>query len=170
MKPMRHIMGSSRGFTLIELLVSVSILIVVVGIFGSGMFQVLSIQRFWTADVKATREVRHAASWFAGDALNATDVLDAGGAPLTCTPSPSVKLTWTDSSGIPHNVVYSVSGEELLRDFDSNGAPLTMADRVVANSVSFTLCGNTLRLNMDVLADRNTTDSLDLITYVRKLD
>ncbi len=176
MKPIRHIMGSSRGFTLIELLVSVSILIVVVGIFGTGMFQVLSIQRFWTTDVKATREVRHAASWFAGDALNATDVLDSvGGSRLTCTPSPSVTLTWTDSSGDSHDVVYSVSGEELLRDFytngSSNGSPLTMADRVVANSVSFTLCnGNTLRLNMDVLADRDTTDSLDLITYVRKLD
>ena len=173
MKPISRITGSSRGFTLIELLISVSILVVVVGIFGAGMFQVLSIQRFWTADVKATREVRHAASWFAGDALNATDVLDAGGVTrLTCTPSPSVQqvtLTWTDTSGASHNVVYSVSGEELLRDFDSNGSPLTLADRVVANSVSFTLCGNTLRLNLDVLADRNTTDSLDLITYVRKL-
>ncbi|MCH8296510.1 MAG: prepilin-type N-terminal cleavage/methylation domain-containing protein [Chloroflexi bacterium] len=174
MNPIRRIMGSSRGFTLIELLVSVSLLIVVVSIFGAGMFQVLSIQRFWTADVKAVREVRHAASWFAGDALNATDVLDAGGVTrLTCAPNPSVqqvKLTWTDTSGDSHNVVYSVSGEELLRDFDSNGSPLTMADRVVANSVSFTLCGNTLRLNLDVLADRNTIDSLDLITYVRKLN
>ena len=171
MKPIRHITGSSRGFTLIELLVSVSLLIVVVGIFGAGMFQVLSIQRFWTADVKATREVRHAASWFAGDALNATAVLDAEGAPLTCTPSPPVQqvtLTWIDASGA-RSVVYRVSGEELLRDLD-NGPPLTMAGQVVANSVSFTLCGNTLRLNMDVLADRDTTDSLDLITYVRKLD
>jgi len=178
MKSIRRITSSSQGFTLIELLVSVSILIVVVGIFGAGMFQVLSIQRFWTDDVNATREVRHAGSWFAGDALNATDVLDAGGVTrLTCTPNPAVqqvKLTWTDTSGDSHYVVYSVSGEELLRDFytndSSNGLPLTMADRVVANSVSFTLCANTLRLNMDVLADRNTTDSLDLITYVRKLN
>ena len=69
----------------------------------------------------------------------------------------------------PHNVVYSVSGDELLRDFDSNGSPLTMADRVVANSLSFTLCGNTLRATMDVLADRGTTERLDLLTYVRKL-
>jgi len=40
---------------------------------------------------------------------------------------------------------------------------------LVPDSVNFTLCGNTLRLNMDVLADRGSTDSLDLITYVRKL-
>ena len=80
-----------------------------------------------------------------------------------------IKLTWTDTSGAPHNVVYSVVGDELQRDYDSNGSPLVMASRVVENSISFTLCGNTLRLNLDVLADRNTTDKLDLITYVRKL-
>ncbi|MCH7736079.1 MAG: prepilin-type N-terminal cleavage/methylation domain-containing protein [Chloroflexi bacterium] len=173
MKKIRNMLASSRGFTLVELLVSISILTVVVGIFGSGMFQVLSIQRFWTDDVKAVREVRHAGSWFAGDALNATDVLDAGGATrLTCTPSPTVQqitLTWTDQSGATHNVVYSVTGDELRRDFDSNGTPLVMASRVVANSISFTLCGSTLRLNMDVLGDRDSTDNLDLITYVRKL-
>ena len=174
MKPIRHILETAEGFTLIELLVSISILTVVTGIFGAAMFQVLSIQRFWTDDVRAVREVRHASSWFAGDALNATDVLDAGGVTrLTCAPSPSVQqvtLTWTDTSGASHNVVYRVSGEELLRDFDSNGSPLTMAGRVVANSVSFTLCGNLLRAKMDVLADRGTTDSLDLMTYIRKLN
>ena len=62
-----------------------------------------------------------------------------------------------------------VTNDELQRDYDSNGTPLLMATRVVANSISFTLCGNTLRLNVDVLGDRNNTDSLDLITYVRKL-
>ena len=173
MKNIRHILGSSRGFTLIELLISVTILTVVTGIFGAAMFQVLSIQRFWTDDVRAVREIRHAGSWFSGDALNATDVLDAGGVDrLTCTPSPSVQqvtLTWTDTSGTAHNVVYSVTGDELRRDFDSNGTPLVLASGVVANSISFTLCGNTLRVNMDVQADRNTTDNLDLITYMRKL-
>ena len=174
MKPIRRIVEASGGFTLIELLVSISILTVVTGIFGAAMFQVLSIQRFWTDDVKAVREVRHAGSWFAGDALNATDVLDAGGVNrLTCTPNPSVQrvtLTWTDTSGSAHNVVYSVSGDELLRDFDNNGSPLTMAGRVVADSLSFTLCGSLLRAKMDVLADRGATDSLDLMTYLRKLD
>lgn len=53
-KPLR-ILRSSRGFTLIELLVSMSILTVVVGVIGTGMFQVLSIQRFWTDDIVAVR-------------------------------------------------------------------------------------------------------------------
>jgi len=72
---------------MVELLVSISILTVIVSIFGTGMFQVLSIQRFWTDDVSAVREVRHAGSWSAGDALNATDVLDSGGVDrLDCSP------------------------------------------------------------------------------------
>ncbi len=172
MKNIRRILGSSRGFTLIELLISVTILTIVTGIFGAGMFQVLSIQRFWTDDIRAVREIRHAGSWFSGDALNATDVLDAGGTDrLTCTPSPSVQqinLKWTDTSGLDHIIIYSVTGDELRRD---NGieTPLVMATGVVANSISFTLCGNTLRVNMDVQADRNATDNLDLITYMRKL-
>ena len=45
-----------------------------------------------------------------------------------------------------------------------------MADGVVANTLSFTLCANTLRVKMDVLADRGTAESLDLITYMRKLN
>lgn len=61
-----------------------------------------------------------------------------------------------------------VSGN-LQRDFDDNGFPLILASGVVADSVSFTLCGSMLRLNMDIVADRNTTDNLDLITYMRKL-
>jgi len=169
----RHILGDSRGFTLIELLISVSILTVVVGIFGAGMFQVLSIQRFWTDDVKATREVRHAGSWFSGDALNATEVYDAGGATrLTCTPSPSVEqvtLAWTDTAGTSHSALYSVTGGELRRQFDGSGTPIVLATGVVANTISFTLCGNTLRMTVNVTADRSTTDTLDLLTYVRKL-
>ena len=47
--------------------------------------------------------------------------------------------------------------------------PRKFSSRVVASSISFTLRGNTLRLNMDVLGDRNTTDNLDLITYMRNL-
>ncbi|MBT97795.1 MAG: hypothetical protein CL902_04105 [Dehalococcoidia bacterium] len=173
MRSIRKTLRSSGGFTLIELLISVTILTVVVGIFGAGMFQVLSIQRFWTDDVKAVREVRHAGSWFAGDALNATEVYDAGDSTrLTCTPSPDVEqitLDWTDTSAVAHTAVYSIVGTELQRNFDSNGSPLILATGVAANTISFTLCGNTLRMNVSIQGDRSTTDDLDLITYVRKL-
>ena len=173
MRQPRHILGSSRGVTRTELLVSVSIWPVVESRVGTGMFQVLSIQRFWTDDINAVREVRHAGSWFAGDALNATDVLDSSGVDrLDCSPDPSVEqvtLTWSDTSGATHNAVYSVAGDQLLRDFDGNGTPLVLATGVIANSTSFTLCGSTLRLNIDVVGDQETTDNLNLITYLRKL-
>ena len=173
MKQLQKILVSSRGFSLVELLVSGSILTVVVSIFGTGMFQVLSIQRFWTDDVIAVKDIRHAGSWFAGDALNATDVLDSGGVNrLTCSPNPSVQqvtLTWIDSSGAAHNAIYSVTGDELRRDFDGNGSPLVIAGGIVANLVSSTLCGSSIQLNLDVLGDRNSTDNLDLITFMRKL-
>lgn len=168
-EPVRHVLGSSGGFTLVEVLVSVGILTVVVSMFGAGLFQVFSIQRFWTDDIITTRTVRHAGSWLAGDALNADEVLDANGDPLTCAPSPpvtQVTLTWAAGT---HNVVYSVSGDAMLRDFDDNRSPLTMTGGVVADSLSFTLCENTLRATMDVLADRGATERLDLMTYVRKL-
>lgn len=142
-KPLR-ILRSSRGFTLIELLVSMSILTVVVGIFGTGMFQVLSIQRFWTDDIVAVREVRHAGSWFAGDALNATEVLDAGGVTrLTCTPSPVVQqvtLTWTDttlSTALPEtNCAGILTATELPWSWPARWWPVRSVSRYAG-----TLCG-----------------------------
>ena len=94
---------------------------------------------------------------------------------MPCTPSTPVqqiKLTWKEPSDpVPTEfyVVYSVTGDQLLRDFNGSGPPLVMATGVVSDSVSFTLCDKILRLNIDVQADRGTTDSLDLITYMRKL-
>ena len=59
---------------------AVGILTLAMGLVGRGVFQVLSIQRFWRDDVVATRELRHAGSWFAGDALNAEAIDLADGA------------------------------------------------------------------------------------------
>ena len=151
----RRVLGSSGGITLIETLVSISILTVVMAMSTATMFQVFSIQRFWTDDIITTRTVRHAGSWLAGDALNAEDVLDDGGVDrLTCAPAPLVEqmtLTWTDTAGTPHNVLYSVSGEdELLREYDNGGNPLTLTKGVVSDTISFTLCGSTLRATMTV--------------------
>jgi len=78
-------------------------------------------------------------------------------------------LTWSDTAGATHNAIYSVTGDQFKRDFDGNGTPLVLATGIIANSISFTLCGSTLRLNMDVVGDRDTTDNLDLITYLSKL-
>ncbi|MCH8279485.1 MAG: prepilin-type N-terminal cleavage/methylation domain-containing protein [Chloroflexi bacterium] len=164
--------ADSSGFTLIEALVAIGILTFAVAIIGSGMFQVFNFQQFWQADVVATKELRHAGSWFAGDALNAEDVLDAGGVTqLTCNPDPAaeqVTLQWTDKDGVTqHSATYSLSGAKLIRNYD--GDLNTMARPVVAGSLDFTLCGNLLTLKMQVEADRSTNEDITLQTYIRRL-
>ena len=154
-------LGSSRGFTLVEVLVTVGILTLTLGMVGGGLFQSLSIERSWRDDVLATRELRRAGSWFAGDALNAeaTDLIDGGG-PVT-----STALTWTDEAGANHTATYSLSGDNLVREYD--GLQLVVARRVV--SLGFSQSGKVLTLNLVVRAEEGGTESSTLETYLRAL-
>ena len=154
-------LGGSRGFTLVEVLVTVGILTLTLGMVGGGLFQSLSIERSWRDDVLATRELRRAGSWFAGDALNAeaTDLIDGGG-PVT-----SVALTWTDETGASHTTAYSISGDNLIRDYD--GLQLVVARRVVSLGISQS--GGILTLNLVVRAEEGGTESSTLETYLRAL-
>lgn len=153
--------GGSGGFTLIETLLAVALTVMAVSIVGSSIFQALSLEGVWRQDVVATREVRHAASWFAGDALNATATDLVDGAP----PAGSVALSWDDASGTGHSALYSVSGSELTRDFD--GAQITLARQVV--STAFSLSGKVLTFELTVVAERGGTETATLNTYLRML-
>ena len=174
-KALRRVAAGSSGFTLIEVVIAVGLVSLATGMIGAGLFRVTSLQRFWTDDVVATKNLRHAGSWFAGDALNAEDVLDSGGVTrLTCDPNPPVReitLSWIDTAGGSHTANYRVvvqNGQNHLeRSF--NGTQLTMSDRVVGNSLSFSLCGGSLTMLLAVEADRDSTEPLSLRTQVRKL-
>lgn len=171
-RTIKRIMSESSGFTLVEALVALGILSVAVGLIGSGLFQVLSFQKPWQDQVVATKELRHAGSWFAGDALNTEEVFDAGGSTrLTCDPDPLVEkvtLQWIGKDGVTtHNATYSLTGQDLIRNYDGN--PNIVASPVVLGTLSFSLCGNLLSLKMDVEADRGTTDGIVLQTYTRRL-
>ena len=161
----------SAGFTLLELVIAVSLISVATGIVGSAIFRVTSIQRFWTDDALATKDLRHAGSWFAGDAMNSDDALGSdGSARLACNPNPperEVTLTWTGTDGSSHSARYHVTQGDLVRDFD--GSQLILTGRIVGDSLSFSLCDGYLTLAMEVDADRNTTESLSLRTFLRKL-
>ena len=114
-----NVFRSSSGFTLIEVMVALGILSLIVAIFGTAVFEVVSLQLTWQGDVTATHEMRRAGGWFAGDALNAqTTSLTADAAPAS-----SVTLNWT-SGGEPQAVTYSLSGTELLRDSGSQQLPV----------------------------------------------
>ncbi len=108
---------NSCGFTLLEVAVGLSILSMGVGLIGTSVFQVLSIQRHWQDDRVATKDLRHIGSWFAGDALNAETVVFGGTAP-----APTVTLSWVDSSDPLdpqfHSSVYGLNGGTLTRNND----------------------------------------------------
>ncbi len=153
--------GSSPGFTLAELLVSVGIMTLAAGLVGGGIFQALGLSQYWIDDVVATKELRHATSWFSRDALNAqtSDLVD-GAQPVS-----STTITWTDQDDAPHDSIYSLVGDRLVRNYD--GDPITVADKVV--SVGFSRSVNTLIFTLTVNAERDGTESSELSIYARML-
>ena len=174
-------LADSSGFTLIEVLIAVSLTSIAVGLVGTGIFQVTDFRRFWADDVLATRDLRHADSWFSGDALNAEDALDGPGGsrlvsdcddPPTSTTS-TVTLTWTDTSGTPRWATYDTAAGTLTREDESNPKTEIIREGVVDNSVKFSLCTlggkSLLTLEMEVEADRGESETVRLRTHLRKM-
>ena len=158
----KRIAKRSDGFTLVEALIAVGILTLGLGLVGSTVFQSLAVERFWRDDVIATKELRHADSRFAGDALytEATSLVDGAAAVNT------VNLTWTDTGGVSHTAVYSVTGDNrLVRDL--GGMQSTLARDVV--QTGFSLNGRLLTFDLEVEADQGTTKTSSLQTYLRAL-
>ena len=153
--------GSSRGFTLVEMLVGVGIMGLAVGFIGAALFQTLGLSQAWSDDVLATKETRHAASWFARDALNAQTVDLADGAP----PVSSVTISWTDQNDVAHTAAYAVVGDRLVRTLD--GASITVARQVV--SVSFSRSAQVITFSLTVTAAGGATETNDLSVYARML-
>ena len=155
----RRTLGNSAGFTLAEVVVTVGILTMAAGMVGSAVFQTLSVERTWRSDVVATKEWRHALSWFSVDAMNAqtADLVDQ--AP----PVSSVTLTWVDKEGTSDTAAYSLTAGALLRNLD--GAENSVARRVV--SVGFSLSGRFLIVDLEVEAEQGGTESVSLQTYLR---
>ena len=160
----RQLTRSSRGFALLEVAVGLSILSMGVGLIGTSVFQVLSIQRHWQDDRVATKDLRHIGSWFAGDALNAETVVFGGTAP-----APTVTLSWVDSSDplnlVFHSSVYGLNGGTLTRNND--GIVTTLADDV--DSAAFSLSGRVLTLDLTVNSGNGGTTLMTLQTYLRVL-
>ena len=176
-KTLKATLTASGGFTLVELVIAVGLLSLATGLIGAGLFQVHSIQQFWRDDAVATRNLRHAGSWVAGDALRAQNVLAApppSETVLPCAPgapSSTVTLITSDVDGanvVTHVITSAVSGDELTTTYD--GATTTIARDVVSGSVGFSLCDNVLTFDLAVNSDRGNTESMRLKTHIRKLD
>jgi prepilin-type N-terminal cleavage/methylation domain-containing protein len=155
---LKKFMADSRGFTLVEAVIALSILSLGVGLIGTTVFQVLAVQRFWQDDMIANKDTRHAASWFAEDALKATgtDLVDG---------NPAVNsVTLTLDSG---NITYSLDGSDLVREVGAGGDRNVVAEDVA--SVGFALSGEVLTLTLEVAASRGGTETLTLQNYLRLL-
>ena len=158
---LKKLADEDSGFTLVEMLVVVSIMTLGLSLVGTTVFQTLAIERFWRDKVVAIRELRHAGSYFAGDALNAESVSLIDSSP----PVDNVTIQWADGAGVSHTAIYSLSGGNLVRDID--GAQIIVARRIV--SVEFSLNGQTLTFDLEVQADAGDTESISLDTYLRFL-
>ena len=174
----RKVLAGSSGFTMVEVLMAVSIISVALGVVGSGIFQVTLVQRNWADDTLASKDLDNAAAWFAGDALNAEDVLDApppGGTPIVedcaeppANPATTVTLTWTDTSDNPIEATYSTANGELTREDGAAIRTSIISTRV--QSLGFSLCGSLLTVNLEVQGEGNTTETSTMRTYLRKLN
>jgi type II secretory pathway pseudopilin PulG len=149
------------------MLVVIAIMGIGIGLVVTTVFQVLAIERYWRDGIVATRVLRHATSTFAGDALNTQSVDLADGSNAA-----SISLQWMydhdqdrSTPGIPRTATYSLNGDRLIRDID--GSLLTVAQNVTA--IQFSRTGRTIRLDLTLLADQGTTDSVSFDTYMRFL-
>ena len=156
----RSTASGSGGFTIVELLVAVGILALTSGLVGSGIFQSLAVQRSWSDNMRATRDLRHTGSWFATDSFNAQTTDLADGAP----PSGEVMLTWSDAESAFHTARYRVTGDSLIRTYD--GADTVVARRVT--SAAFSLVADLLILDIAVEA-AGGTESMSHRNYLRML-
>ena len=147
----------SSGMTLVEVSVALAILSLGVGLVGTSIFQVFDIQRTWQDHRSAVKETRHAASWFAGDALKteATNLVDND------PPVDSVVLTL--GSG---DVTYSRSGDTLIRE--AGGYQNVIAKDVL--STGFSLDGEVLTFTVEVAGSGENTETTNLQNYSRLME
>ena len=167
------------------------------GLVGSGIFQSLVIERKWVDDVMATRDIRHADSWLAGDAMNAMEVCDPstgealmpGGAAVD-----SVSLVWfqdfadlsvlpatpcDDSSSFSYtrrSATYQASGDKLTRTLVADygvgpvqEAQTRLSSRFVSAGYRLSPAGDVLIFELEVQAEEGDTEYTSLETFLRRI-
>ena len=156
-KILYRFIAQSSGFTLMEVSLALGILSLGLGLVGTSIFQVFDIQRSWQDQRVATKETRHAASWFAGDALKAkaTNLVDNN------PPTDGVILTL--ASG---DVTYLRSGDTLVRE--TGGNQNVIAKKVVSNG--FSIDGELLTFTVEVAASGGNTGTIIQQYYLRMME
>jgi len=154
-----------KGFTLIELLVALGIGTVVLSSIVTSIFMVMRGTNDISGESAALADIEHAAHWLTRDMMmgQVTD-LDEGAPPVS-----TVNMTWMDYTGgmgseISHYVVYTHSGTELLREYDSANNTTIVGRNL--SYVGFSLYGNMVTVT---LTSRATPHSTVTRTYVLRM-
>ena len=135
---------SQSGVSLLELLVSIAIIGVIMAALSTGIYQIVKVTSRGRDRLTALHDLENAIHWIGrdGQMADATDLGD--GEP----PVSTMTLTWIERCGteeIAHSITYSVSGTELMRDYD--GDTMRVARHV--QSIQFSRSGSLLTVTTE---------------------
>ena len=153
-----------RGFTLIEILVAMAIGGLLVPVVVSGIFAVTRGTQKINTDLVIMADVDGASSWITRDLSQAQTTDVVSGAP----PVDHMRVDWTDLTGWAaegsedHYVEYTLSGSELLRDFD--GVTQIVARRI--STIAFSRVDNFITVVIGSSL-RDTTETLSYFVTPR---
>jgi prepilin-type N-terminal cleavage/methylation domain-containing protein len=155
---------NQKGFTLIELVVALAILgIVVVGIVTS-IFQIMQGRAQIAGKSVALADIDNAAHWLTRDIVMGQSTDLENGEP----PTGNMTITWNDltswaeaEESISHSAVYTHSGTQLLRKYDSANNT-TIVGRHLTD-VGFSIDGNLVTVTLT-----SSPDGVPASTVTRK--
>jgi len=114
---------NQRGFALLTMMIALAISGIIMTAATMTIFQVINGSGRTSNHMVALRQVQNAGYWISYDVQMSQSVEpaaapDQDGLPLT--------LTWNEyASGIEHQIVYELVGDELIRSYSINGGPPT---------------------------------------------
>jgi len=134
-------MKQQNGYTLLEILVMLPVTAVLVGAIVGSMFLIARNTIEIRNETTVHAAIDNAAHWLTRDILMGQSIDILEGAPAVDT----VRLTWTDFTGgvgneQSHYVIYTHSGTQLWREYDSIDNSYVIARDM--EDVSFTISGD----------------------------
>ena len=136
-----------KGFTLIELLVVIAITGVIVLVVGSAIAQIIRGGPQITEESSAMADVDNAAHWLTRDLILAQTTSLIEGVP----PTSAMTMNWSDltawagdEGSVEHSAIYSLSGTQLLRNYDGEE---TIVGRHIIN-VGFSIDGKMFNVTL----------------------
>ena len=152
--------SGQKGMTLVEVVIATAIAAVISAALGIVIYNMTTTTERSNNITRTVNDVNNAVYWISRDARMAgsTDLTEGDPA------ASEVLLSWVDGGGNGHSSHYSLSGTELVRDYD--GSTMTVA-RFIA-SIEFTVSGDSLNYVIESTTGRfNTSEVFSGTVYFR---